>query len=61
MDLKAMALGGIGGAVFGFAISRFLTREGCGTPVCHINGNPRLATVYYAVIGAGLGLTLHVF
>jgi hypothetical protein len=61
MDYKAMVIGGVGGALFGYAISTFLTRGGCGTVVCRINRSPKIATVYYAVIGASLGLTLHAF
>jgi hypothetical protein len=61
MDYKAMILGGIGGALFGFAISSFLSRDGCSMVTCRINRSPKIATVYYAVIGASLGLTLHAF
>ena len=61
MDYTAMVWGGAGGAAFGYLLSSFLTRDGCGAVVCRINRSPRVATVYYAVIGASLGLTLHVF
>lgn len=61
MDYKAMMIGGIGGALFGYAISSYLRREGCGTVACRINRSPGIATLYYAVIGASLGLTLHAF
>ncbi len=61
MDYEAMAVGGVAGGVFGFLVSAILTRNGCGTVVCRINRNPRVATFYYAFIGASLGLTLHAF
>jgi hypothetical protein len=61
MDYKAMVAGGVGGALFGFAVSTFLTRKGCETVACRINRSPKIATIYYAVIGASLGLTLHAF
>ncbi len=56
-----MVWGGLGGAAFGFLLSSFLTRDGCGAVACRINRSPKVATVYYAVIGASLGLTLHAF
>ena len=61
MNFTAMILGGVGGAMFGFLISTYLTRDGCGTVACRINRNPKVATIYYGVIGASLGLTLHAF
>ena len=61
VDFKAMIFGGFGGAVFGFLISTYLTRDGCGAVACRINRSPKIATFYYAVIGASLGLTLHAF
>ena len=61
MDYRAMVWGGLGGAAFGFLLSSFLTRDGCGAVACRINRSPKVATVYYAVIGASLGLTLHAF
>lgn len=61
MDYKAMVVGGLGGAAFGYLVSSFLTRNGCGAVACRINRSPRVATLYYAFIGASLGLTLHAF
>lgn len=61
MDIPAMVAGGVGGAFFGLAISTWRTRPGCTATSCRINGNRRLATLCYGVIGASLGLTLHAF
>ncbi|MCL4485995.1 MAG: hypothetical protein M1537_06665 [Nitrospirae bacterium] len=61
MDYRAMVWGGLGGAAFGFLLSSYLSREGCGAVACRINRSPKVATVYYGVIGASLGLTLHAF
>jgi hypothetical protein len=61
MDYKAMVVGGVAGGLFGFLVSAILTRNGCGTVACRINRSPRIATLYYAFIGASLGLTLHAF
>lgn len=61
LDYQAMVLGGVGGGLFGLFISWFLKREGCEMTSCRINRSSKIAPLYYGLIGASLGLTLHVF
>ncbi len=55
-----MLLGALGGAVFGFLISLWNRRQVCEGRVCRLNGDPKVATLSYGLIGAVLGATFNV-
>ena len=45
-------IGGIVGAVVGFGIYKFV---GCRTGACPLSGNPWIATILWALMGAVMG------
>lgn len=60
MNVGDMLLGALGGAVFGFLISLWNRRQVCEGRVCRLNGDPKVATLSYGLIGAVLGATFNV-
>ncbi|MCL4461728.1 MAG: hypothetical protein M1297_08490 [Nitrospirae bacterium] len=55
VHLQAILAGGGFGAVFGFLLSAWNRRQAACGRVCRLNGDTRVATVAYAIIGAFLG------
>lgn len=60
MNIRAMIMGALGGAVFGLLISFWNRKQACDGTVCRLNGDPKVATLSYGLIGAFLGATFNV-
>ena len=52
MNIRAMIMGALGGAVFGLLISAWNRKQACDGTVCRLNGDPKVATLSYGLIGA---------
>ena len=57
IHFQAVFAGAGFGAVFGFLLSVWNRRRAACGEICRLNGDPRVATVAYAMIGAFLGGT----
>ena len=57
VHFQAIFAGAAVGAAFGFFLSVWNRRQAACGEVCRLNGDPRIATLAYALIGAFLGGT----
>ncbi len=57
VHLQAVFSGAVVGAAFGFLLSAWNRHQAACGEVCRLNGDSRVATVAYALIGAFLGGT----
>lgn len=59
LNIHGLMIGTLGGAAFGFMISLWNRKQACEGTVCRLNGDAKVATVSYAIIGAFLGATFN--
>ncbi|MHB8422637.1 MAG: hypothetical protein ACYC9S_08190 [Leptospirales bacterium] len=60
MNVSGLMIGAFGGAVFGFLVSLWNRKQACEGTVCRLNGDAKVATISYGLIGAVLGATFNV-